>query len=221
MGGGPSTSGVMTRVAPTSRACWRRTAEGSLTVMSEIPWARNTATSRSPTGPAPMTSTRSSGPNVEQPQRVQGDGRRLGQRRHPRRQGIGNPDQVVGRHRLVLAEGAAVSDEVGRGHGSGIPKAGLVDRAGTRRTPEPGSPPPGRRETNPSHSGRAATMPDHSWPRMAPGFGVPLQDHVQVGAADAALGDLHEHLAGPRLGTGHLLDGDSAVAHVDGGRHQW
>ena len=36
-------------------------AEGSLTVMSEIPWARSTATSSRPTGPAPVTSTRSSG----------------------------------------------------------------------------------------------------------------------------------------------------------------
>ena len=52
-------------------------------------------------------------------------------------------------------------------------------------------------------------------------FGVPLQDHVQIGAADAALGNLDEHLAGSRLRTGHLLDGDSAVAHIDGCRHQW
>ena len=52
-------------------------------------------------------------------------------------------------------------------------------------------------------------------------FGVALQDHVQIGPADAALGDLDEHLAGSRLGTGHLLDGDLAVAHVDGCWHQW
>ncbi len=53
------------------------------------------------------------------------------------------------------------------------------------------------------------------------GPGVPFQDHVQVGAADAAFGNLDEDLAWSRLRTGHLLDGDSAVARVDGSRHQW
>jgi hypothetical protein len=48
-------------------------------------------------------------------------------------------------------------------------------------------------------------------------LGVVLQDHVQIGAADPALGDLHEHLAGAGFRSGHLLDFDLAVAYVDGG----
>jgi len=52
-------------------------------------------------------------------------------------------------------------------------------------------------------------------------FGVPLQDHVQIGAADPALGNLDEHLAGSGLGTWHLLDSDSAVAYINGCRHHW
>ena len=35
-----------------------------------------------------------------------------------------------------------------------------------------------------------------------------------------ALGDLNKHLVGSWLGTRHLLDGNSAVAHIDSCLHQ-
>jgi hypothetical protein len=51
-------------------------------------------------------------------------------------------------------------------------------------------------------------------------FGVPLKHHVQIGATNAALGNLDEHLARPRFGTGHLLDRNLSLAYIDGCRHQ-
>ena len=220
MGGSSSVSGVTTRVAPTSSACWRRTAEGSLTVMSEIPWARSTATMQQPDRTGPGDEHAIVRADVGQPHCVQRDGRRLGQRGHPGRQRIGNPDQAVGRHRLVLAEGTPVPAEVRRGtvqaHRRAAPSAGPAHAA------------PRGRIAHDSVAGRpagAARRGGHdARPLVAENgtrFGVPLQDHVQIGSADAALGNLDEHLAGSRLRTGDLLDGDPAVAHVDGCGHQW
>ena len=169
MGGCSSMSGVTTRVAPTSRACWRRTAEGSLTVMSEIPCARSTATSRL-TGPAPVTSTRSSGPTSDSRNacRVMAIGSASAATLVGRESG--NPDQAVGRHRLVLAEGAAVSDEVGRGTVQAHRRA--APSTWSTVPPHPGAGFPTTRSPGdqPEPLGAAATMPDHSWPRMAPGL---------------------------------------------------
>ena len=158
--------------------------------------------------------------DVGQPQRVQGDGHRLGQRGHPGRERIGNPDQAVGRHRLVLAEGTAVPDEVGRGavqaHRRAAPSTGPADAAPRSRVPHhPVAGRPARATGRGGHDARPFVAENGTR------FGVPLQDHVQIGAADAALGNLDEHLVGSRLRTGHLLDGDPAVAHIDGCRHQW
>ena len=117
MGGSSSMSGVTTRVAPTSSARWRRTGEGSLTVMSEIPWARSTAMMSSPTGPAPVTSTRSSGPTPARRTacRVIAVGSVSAATLVERESG--NPDQAVGRDRLVAAERTAVPEEGRRWHG--------------------------------------------------------------------------------------------------------
>src|SRR6202012_1074193 len=52
------------------------------------------------------------------------------------------------------------------------------------------------------------------------GPGELLQHHVQIGAADPALRDLHEDLAGTGLGPRYVLDFDPALADVDGGWHQ-
>jgi hypothetical protein len=51
--------------------------------------------------------------------------------------------------------------------------------------------------------------------------GVTLHDHVQIGPANSTLGNLDEHLSWSRLWTGDLLDGDPAVAYVDGRGHQF
>jgi hypothetical protein len=52
---------VIARAAPTASARSRRNGAGSDTVMSSIPRARSTAVVSSPTGPPPVTSTRSAG----------------------------------------------------------------------------------------------------------------------------------------------------------------
>ena len=44
---------------------------------------------------------------------------------------------------------------------------------------------------------------DHAGSRAAP-----LDQEVQVGAADAAVADLEQHLAGPSVGSGPVLDLD-------------
>ena len=56
-----SASGAITRAAPTASARSRRSGAGSDTVMSSTPRARSTAVVSRPTGPPPVTSTRSSG----------------------------------------------------------------------------------------------------------------------------------------------------------------
>src|ERR1700730_17876105 len=65
IGAGSSSSGDTTRAAPTAGARSRRRANGSDTVMSSTPRARNTAVVRSPTGPATVTRTASSGSTAE------------------------------------------------------------------------------------------------------------------------------------------------------------
>src|SRR5207247_8150837 len=64
----------------------------------------------------------------------------------------------------------------------------------------------------------------HDRPRvLVPAGGAdlapPLHHHVQVAAAHAAVADLEEDLTGTGLGHGQALDGDRAVALVDGGGH--
>ena len=61
---GPSSSAVdgsMTAVAPRSTAAWRRPSAGSETTISRTPMRSAHSVTASPTGPAPITSTRSSG----------------------------------------------------------------------------------------------------------------------------------------------------------------
>ena len=159
------------------------------------------------------------GLDIGQPQRVQGDGHRLGQRSHSGRKGVRDPDEAVSPDGLVLAERAAVADEVGRGavqaHRRAAPPAGTADAAARSRV------------SHDAVAGRPAGVArcrgHHARPFVPedrPRLRVLLQDHVEVGTADPALGDLHEHFAGPRLRPGDLVDLDPAVAHVDGRWHQ-
>ena len=61
MGAAARAPGSIARAAPTASARSRRRAAGSETVMSSTPRVRSTAVVSRPTGPAPVTSTRSSG----------------------------------------------------------------------------------------------------------------------------------------------------------------
>lgn len=151
--------------------------------------------------------------------RVQGDGRRFGQGRHPRRQGIGNPDEAVRRHRLVPAEGTPKPEVVRRGTVE-------ADRGAAPPTRSAHAAPRGRIVHDPitgRPAGTARCGRHDARPLVAENgtrLGVALQHHVQVGPADAALGDLDEHLSGSRLRAGDLVDLDPAVADVDGCWHQ-
>ena len=97
--------------------------------------------------------------DVGQAERVQRDGRRLGQRGRPGRQGVGNPDEAVGGHRLVLAERSPVARRSPPWRAAGTPTDGPAGRAGTCRTPRPRSPPPGHPGTSRSRSARRPRCP--------------------------------------------------------------
>ena len=160
------------------------------------------------------------GTDVSQPQCVQGDRRRLRQRGRSRRQGIRDPDQAVGRHCLVLAEGPAVAGEVRRGapqaHRRAAPAArpaGATPRGGGADHAVAGS--PARVARRGSDNARPLVAED------GPGPGVPLQDHVQIRAADAAGGDLHQYLVGAGLRSWDLVELHPALAHIDSRRHQF
>ena len=108
--------------------------------------------------------------DIGQAQRVQGDGHRFGQRGHPGRQGNRefrsvhrSPPSCTGRTR----RGTRRSRTMARfRHTEGRPR-----RHG-RHAPQPGAGFPTTRSPGdqPESLGAAATMPDHSCPRMAPGF---------------------------------------------------
>ena len=97
-----------------ARACRRRTSDGSLTVMSSMPRARSTATVSAPTGPAPVTRTRSSASAPDRFTRVDRDRGRLGERGVADGESVGDPQQPARVHASVAAEGAVPRREVGR-----------------------------------------------------------------------------------------------------------
>ena len=188
--------------------------------MSLMPCARSTAMISRPTGPAPVTRTRSSGRTSASRSacRVIAVGSASAAGRVGKR--IGDPDQPVGRHCLVLAERPAVAGEVRRGalqaHRRAAPAArpaGATPRGGVAHHPVAGR--PARVIRRGSHNARPLVAENGTRP------GVALQHHVQIGAADAAGGDLHQHLVGAGLRTWDLVELDPALAHIDGRRHQF
>ena len=136
--------------------------------MSEIPCARSTAMMRSPTGPAPVTSTRSSGstPANRTAWRAIAVGSASAATLVGRESGSGSGCRLA---TVLYAQNAPrYPTVVRRGSIRGIPKAGPVGRAGTRRTPEQGSPPPGRPETIRSRLAqrpRSRTIRARGWPQ--------------------------------------------------------
>ena len=92
----------------------RRGAAGSDTVMSVTPCERSTAVVRSPTGPPPVTSTRSSGVAPERATVCSAIAVGSVERGRPGRQPVGDAQQTRRGHRLVPAERAAEPEVVGR-----------------------------------------------------------------------------------------------------------
>jgi hypothetical protein len=129
------------------------------------------------------------------------------------------PDQAVGRDRLVSAERTSVPEVVRRRTPEAYRRAATSARSACAA--------PRGRIPHHTITGRPAGAirrgGHNARPLVAENgtrFGVTLQDHVQIGSANPALGNFDEHLSGSRLWKGNLLDGDPAVAHVDGCRHQ-
>ena len=149
---------------------------------------------------------------------MQGDGHRLGQCRDPGWEGVRYSDKAVSCSRLVLTKGPAVASEVRRRAVEADRRAApptrsarAAPRSRVAHDPVTGGPDgvTGRRR----HDAGPFVAEDRTW------LGVLLKDHVQIGAADTAFRNLDENVTRARLRTWHLGDGDSAVAHIDGGRH--
>ena len=166
--------------------------------MSSMPRARSTAVVSRPTGPPPVTSTRSSGvaPDRFTVWIAIAVGSVSAAARVDER--VGDAQQLRGGHDLVAAERAARERRGSRAaRGAGTPTAGRAGRRGTRRTRVSGSARRARR--SPSRSRRcrrAAIVPAHSWPSTLSGRRVLLEHEVQVGAADPAVRHLHQRFVG-------------------------
>ena len=66
----------------------------------------------------------------------------------------------------------------------------------------------------------ATTVPLNSWPSTRFGAAPALEHEVDVGAADAAVADLEQHVVGADLGHRVVLDLDRPVTLVDRGPHR-
>ncbi len=155
--------------------------------------------------------------------RVQRDRSRLGERGGAGVEFVGHEEQAVRSDDLVAAERTAGEvEEVGRLASQAHRRptalarpAFTAARCGVRDNTRANGPFAGidvgaDRRDRP----RPFVAEDRAGPRVA------LEDEVQIGAADAAVRHLDEHLAGPERGNWQLLHLDLALADVHRGAHQ-
>ena len=152
---------------------------------------------------------------------VQRDRERLDQRRVLEREVIGNPERVGGRDGLVAGKRALPVAVVGADPAPAraerdppgeavLALAALGRLAGNDPVADlPAGHPVADRGDRP----RELVALDHA---RAP---APLDEEVQVGAADPAVADLEQELAGLGLRRGPVLDRDLELAHEDRRRH--
>ena len=186
--------------------------------MSSTPSAFSAATERNPIGPPPVTSQRVPGrapPPCVMPCSATASGsvergvlRARGRRGRaaPRRRVI---DLVAGERALPVARrrrrpGPARRRATAGRRGSTRTRRSAATGPPTTRSPtlQPSTPAP-----------TAATVPENSWPSITSVAAAPLEEEVQVGAADPAVADLEQQLARPGLGRGPVLDRDVPEAH--------
>ena len=211
----------MARAAPTARACWRRAATGSLTVMSVTPRASRTA-----------RMSQADRPTAGDQDAVLGSPRRPARRRGWRwpsaRPGpppgwsaspgsAGRWPRTTVTYRAKAPRMSRMSDGPRRRQTEGRPRRHGRHTAAPRGRVEHHPLAPRPRRPDPfgrGHDARPLVTED------GPRLDVPVEDQVEVGSADPTLGHLHEQLARPWVGYGHFLDGDPAVPHADSRRHQ-
>ena len=163
-----SASGVTT-VAPSAAARSRRAGAGSLTVMSSTPAALSTAIISRPTGPAPVTSTRSPGrtPDTECACIAIATGSVSAAERSDRP--VGQRKQPAGVDVHVAGERAGAAEEVGR-----RPVEAHRGATGAARPARSATGPIGdddrgaQRHRRSAAAPSATTVPDHSWPNTEP-----------------------------------------------------
>ena len=209
------------RVAPSARA---RSSGGwcrSTTVISAAPARRRTATTSAPIGPAPITRALRPRTSPARLDGMPGDAGRLGERGRAQRQPGGQRTEHVRLDRQEAREPAlgvrmvGGAAEVGAGGGDVGPVGGValgaVARVGPGRVH--GDRGPGRRP-RPVGGGAADGADDlvaeqHRFAedRHPGGTVLPV---VQVGAADAAVGDFDDGLVRPGGADGDRLDADVA-----------
>ena len=204
--------------SPASRArrvrrCARRAARtarggvacGSLTTMSSTPSAFSAATDRKPIGPPPVTSQRVPGrappPRVMPCSATASGSAERGVLRATRC--VGDAQQLRPRDRPCSRRTRPASRRRRRrrgprsAHSDGRPRQAVLALAAPRRLARRR---PGRRRSSRSRRRRPRRpCPLYSWPSIAPVAAAPLEEEVQVGAADAAVADLEQHVARAEL----------------------
>ena len=206
------------RVAPNCAAASRRTADGSETTSSLAPLLAAHATTESPTGPAPTTSTLSPERRSRALHRVEADGEGLDQRAERRIERFGKADRLALVHAHVFGErarAAADPDEVRVFAVRGL--AGETREASTasddRERGHVAAHPPRGVGVGTGRRDHTAELVAH---HQAGGH---RRAHLEVGAADAAGGHLEHQFAGAGCGVGDVPDLELVVLVQRGSTH--
>ena len=192
--------------------------------ITSAPAHRQSCISRRPIGPCPTTSTVCPLPTPALPtafrQVFTGSTKAASSGRTPSGMAIAPRSTIQSMRLHELREPAARGLEAGRG---AVALVALALRVGAPRRSRSSAPQgmwwwratrsPSRKRPRPRLA--ATTVPAISWPKIRGPGQQALLDLLDVGPADAAGVDADQHLAGPDLGHGHVLDPQVARAPVD------